>query len=72
MIKQHHLDNFVARYIARLPEKISERKEDLVTLLVLLPKNYSRRQDVKQLIESIRAHEQAQMRFQELLQPETK
>jgi hypothetical protein len=60
----------VARTIARLPDNIAQRKEDLVTLLVLLPKNYPRRTEVKQVLESIRAHELAQMKFQELLKLE--
>lgn len=72
MIKPHHLDNFVARYVARLPEKIAERKEDLVTLLSLLPKNYSRREEIKELIQHIRAHELAQLKFQEIFTPHGK
>jgi hypothetical protein len=67
MIKPHHLDHFVARYIFRLPENINDRKEDLVTLLSLLPKDYPRRREIRALLEIIRAHELAQMRFQELL-----
>ena len=57
MIKPHHLDHFVARFILNLPANITERKEDLVTLLALLPKDYPRRVEIRHLLESIHAHE---------------
>ena len=49
--------------MANLPDSLSARKEDLVTLLVLLPKNYSRRFEIIKVIDALNAHEQAQMKF---------
>ena len=67
MINPKHLDHFVARFMANLPDSLAARKEDLVTLLVLLPKNYPRRFEVIQAIDALRAHEQAQLKFQQVL-----
>lgn len=67
MINPVHLDHFVARSMAALPDKISERKEDLVTLLWLLPKDYPRRIDIIKALELIKQHEQAQFKFAALL-----
>jgi len=61
MINPEHLDHFVARFMAALPEKFSDRKEDLVTLLCLLPKDYPRRKDIVKALEALRAHEQTQL-----------
>ena len=66
-IKPHHLDHFVARFVARMSSNIVERKEDLVTLLALLPKNYPRRGEIMEMLHCIRAHELAQLKFSELL-----
>jgi len=69
-INPKHLDRFVARFISRLPDSFSSRKEDLVTLLCLLPKHYPRRDDIKIMLETMRAHEIEQMKFQELIKSE--
>ena len=68
-INPKHLNSFVARTMANLSDSMAERKEDLVTLLCLLPKNYEHRNGVIKAIEAIRAHELAQLKFQDLLQP---
>lgn len=67
MIDPKHLDHFVARFMANLPDSLAARKEDLVTLLVLLPKTYPRRGEIIHALEFIRQHEQAQMKFQQVL-----
>jgi len=63
-----HLDRFVARTMANLSDRLSERKEDLVTLLRLLPKNYARRTDIMIVLRGIQQHERAQSKFQSLLE----
>lgn len=67
MINAKHLDAFVARFMSNLPDKFSERKEDLVTLLCLLPKTYPRRIAVITALEALRAHELEQLKFRELI-----
>lgn len=67
MIPRKHLDHFVTRYIERLPEKISDRREDLIVLLSLLPRGYSRRHEIMEMLQHIRAHEQAQLNFNKIL-----
>lgn len=69
MIKEQHLDRFVARNMETLPDSLTDRKEHLVTLLSLLPKNYARRSGVVMALEAIRTHEQEQLKFRELLNP---
>ena len=53
--------------MANLPDSLTARKEDLITLLSLLPKNYARRGEIILALEAIHAHERAQMEFQALL-----
>ncbi|MDE2101198.1 MAG: hypothetical protein KGL39_28390 [Patescibacteria group bacterium] len=67
MINPLHLDHFVARFMAGLPDNFRARKEDLVTLLCLLPKTYPRRNEVIKALEALCAHEREQMKFRELL-----
>lgn len=67
MISNEHLDRFVARFIARLPDSFSERKQDLLTLLCLLPKSYARRAEIKTMVELMNEHEREQLKFVGLL-----
>lgn len=67
MIPDKHLDSFVARFMGNLPDSLTARKEDLVTLLCLLPKKYPRRDEILKALELIRAHEREQMKFSDLL-----
>ena len=67
-----HLEHFVARFIARLPDKTSERKEDLVTLLTLLPKDYPRRAELNEMLHHLLAHEAAQLNFPGSSKPGTR
>lgn len=62
-----HLNHFVARCMDHLPDSLSARKEDLVTLLSLLPKWYPRRQEIVIVLRGIQQHEAAQATFRELL-----
>lgn len=71
MINPKHLDHFVARFMSALPPNFADRKEDLVTLLCLLPKSYPRRLDLVAALEALRAHEIEQLKFRELLAEET-
>jgi hypothetical protein len=66
-MNETHLDHFVARFMVNLPDSMAARKEDLVTLVQLLPKSYPRRNDLIRIIEHINAHERAQMNFMKLL-----
>ena len=67
MVKPEFLERFVARVMSNLPDSLSERKQDLVTLLVLLPKNFSKRTEIIRALEAIRAHEMVQGKFKLLL-----
>lgn len=67
---KEHLDAFVAHTIGSLPDSINLRKTILVTALALLPREaVEQRQRLKALIESLRAHEDAQLEFSGLVGP---
>lgn len=58
------LEAFVAHTIDVLPDSLDARKTVLATLLALLPQRAeAQRQQVKTLMESLRAHEHAQLEF---------
>lgn len=63
----HRIIEIVGRFMDRLPDSLSARKEDLVTLLGLLPKDYPLRAEIRTTLELIHAHEREQMKFRELL-----
>ena len=67
-IRNRRFDSFLARFMARLPENYSERHDDLVALLMMLPKDYARRIDVATMLRGLQQHDAAQRKFIELLQ----
>ena len=58
------LDLLVSITMNSLPDSLSQRKAALVTLLYLLPRNYEGRVFVSESLAGLRAHDQAQARFQ--------
>lgn len=66
MIKQPQpeaLDHFVDLVIGALPDSHSQRKDTLIVLLALLPRNYDRRALLMQSLQALHAHDHAQMRL---------
>lgn len=58
------LDMLTSITMGALPDSLTQRKAALVTLLYLLPRDYVNRAVVSEALQHLRAHEQAQARFQ--------
>lgn len=57
-------DLLVGITMRSLPDSLTQRKAALVTLLYLLPRSYEGRAVVSESLAGLRAHDQAQARFQ--------
>lgn len=60
---REHIDAMVAHVVATLPDSLKLRKTVLVTLLSVLPRGYEGRFKIAKLLEALRAHDLAQLKF---------